>query len=75
MPIQIVGTPALSVTRSDSIMDSSPAGLRSGPGMASDAPARNAVYGSPHAIAWNIGTTGMSTSRSVRPRVDVVNPA
>jgi len=40
-------------------------GDRSGPGITSDAPAIAAVYGKPHALAWNIGTTGRIVSRSL----------
>ena len=32
--------------------------------MASDAPAITAAWQSPQALAWNIGTTGRTTSRS-----------
>ena len=63
-PIQIVGTPAASVTFSDSISSASAFGCMFGPGIASDAPAITAAWHSPHALAWNIGTTGMIVSRS-----------
>jgi hypothetical protein len=34
------------------------------PGMTSDAPAITAAWQSPQAFAWNIGTTGITRSRS-----------
>ena len=43
MPIQIVGTPAVTVTFSDSSRPISASGDRSGPGMTNDAPAMNAA--------------------------------
>ena len=64
-PIQIVGTPAASVTFSDSISSASAAGCIFGPGSASDAPAITAAWQRPQALAWNIGTTGITTSRSL----------
>ena len=63
--IQIVGTPAAMVTFSDSSNETMACGARSGPGMTRDAPERTAVYGMPHAFAWNIGTTGRTLSRSL----------
>ena len=50
MPIQIVGTPAVTVTRSDSSSSSSAGGERSGPGMTSDAPAMNAGVRQPPGV-------------------------
>ncbi len=35
--------------------------------MSSEAPVMNAAYGSPHAIAWNCGTTASAGSRLARP--------
>ena len=75
MPIQIVGTPAATVTFSDSISPIRVAGDRSGPGITNDAPARNAAYGRPQAFAWNIGTTGRTRSASRRENVEVVSAA
>jgi hypothetical protein len=40
---------------------------RSRAGITSPAPALNAAYGMPHALAWNIGTTGMDLSFQDRP--------
>jgi hypothetical protein len=71
-PIQIVGTPPATVTRSDSSRVASPRGERSGPGMTSVAPTNTAAYGSPQAFAWNIGTTGSATSRSASPSTALV---
>ena len=64
MPIQIVGTPAVTVTCSDSSRSSRAAGARSGPGITSDAPAIIAACPRPQALAWNIGTTGRILSDS-----------
>ena len=36
-------------------------------------PASSPAYGRPHALTWNIGTTGMSTSRSERPSPSAVS--
>ena len=35
--------------------------------MISAAPDMNAAYGFPHALAWNIGTTGIDRSSALRP--------
>ena len=37
--------------------------------MIRSAPDRTAAYGRPHALAWNIGTTGSTRSLSQTPRV------
>ena len=63
-PIQIVGTPAATVTRSDSMRSTIASGERSGPGNTRFAPAKTAACARPHALAWNIGTTGSTTSAS-----------
>ena len=68
-PIQIVGTPAASVTRSDSISSAIAGGVMCGPGNTSSAPAITAACARPQALAWNIGTTGRTTSRSQTPSV------
>src|SRR3954452_5609131 len=52
------------VTRSDSSVSSSVCGSRCIPGNTCAAPASAHVYGSPQAFAWNIGTTGITTSAS-----------
>ncbi len=62
--IQIVGTPAPTVTRSSTMRSASALPERSGPGITSDAPAATAAWASPQALAWNIGTTGITTSAS-----------
>ena len=61
---QTVGTPAVSVTRSDSISRSRSAGPGAAPGKTWVAPTIAAVNGMPQALTWNIGTTGITTSRS-----------
>ena len=66
-PIQIVGTPAATVTRSSAINAATAGAERSGPGITSDAPAATHACASPHAFAWNIGTIGSTRSRSVMP--------
>ena len=63
-PIQIVGTPAASVTFSLSISSAIACGCIFGPGIARFAPAITAAWQRPQALAWNIGTTGMIVSRS-----------
>ena len=63
-PIQIVGTPAASVTFSASISSAIAGGVICGPGNASALPAITAACARPQALAWNIGTTGITTSRS-----------
>ena len=68
-PIQIVGTPAATVTRSDSMRSTIADGERSGPGNTRLAPAKTAACARPHALAWNIGTTGSTTSASDTPSV------
>ena len=68
-PIQMVGTPAATVIRSDSMRSATAAGDRSGPGMTSDAPAATAAWARPQALAWNIGTTGSTRSGSSMPIV------
>ena len=67
IPFQIVGTPAVHVTRSCAMRFASPPGERSGPGSTCRAPTIVATYGIPHAIAWNIGTTGIAESASRIP--------
>ena len=60
-PIQMVGTPAATVTRSvlDEVGDRRRREV--GPGITRLAPARHAAWARPHALAWNIGTTGRIT--------------
>ena len=66
-PIQMVGTPAASVTCSDSMSEARPLGDRSGPGMIRSAPQATAAWARPQALAWNMGTTGSTRSSSVGP--------
>ena len=66
-PIQIVGTPAVIVTRSSSSIAAIAAGVICGPGSISSAPANSGACPQPQAFAWNIGTTGSSRSRSITP--------
>src|SRR5678816_4415746 len=68
-PIQIVGTPAATVTRSSTISDAMAAADRSGPGITKLAPAATALCARPHALAWNIGTTGRIVSASLTPKL------
>ena len=68
MPIQIVGTPALIVTRSVSNASSRLCGSRCGPGNTCFAPTSVHVNGKHQAFAWNIGTTGRTVSDAFRPR-------
>ncbi len=67
-PIQMVGTPAATVTASSSISAANDGGDRSAPGITSEAPAAIAAWARPHALAWNIGTTGRIRSDSRTPR-------
>jgi hypothetical protein len=70
--IQIVGTPAATVTRSSTIKSAIAGPERSGPGITSDAPHATAAWASPHALAWNMGTTGRITSDSRAPSESTV---
>ena len=62
----MVGTAPARVGRSAAIISAIGSACRNRSGMISDAPERNAAYGRPHDMAWNIGT--MANSRSVGPR-------
>ena len=68
-PIQIVGTPAATVTRSASMSDAIASGARFGPGITRVAPLPTAACARPHAFAWNMGTTGSTRSRSDTARL------
>src|SRR3954470_645963 len=59
-----VGTPAAKVTPSASISSYTDLPSRAGPGNTSLQPVRAAVYGIPHALTWNMGTTGSTQSRA-----------
>ena len=68
IPIQIVGTPAVIVTCSCWNASSRLSPSRNGPGKTCLAPTKVQVNGKPHALAWNIGTTGSTVSSSVTAR-------
>ena len=68
MPCQIVGTPAVNVTCSSVMSWARSPGVIRGPGMTSRAPVFVEMYGRPQALTWNIGTTGMTESRSLIAR-------
>ena len=74
-PIQIVGTPAVTVTWWSRRMPAMALGVMFGPGMTSDEPANTAAYGVPQALAWNIGTIGSRTSRSTSPATSAMSTA
>jgi hypothetical protein len=63
----MVGTAPATVGRSDSMSFASGSAWRNRSGMTKLAPAYHAAYGSPHALAWNIGTIGSTRSCSVSP--------
>ena len=67
-PCQIVGTPAAIVTLlgGDQVGDRAAASCADR-GRPERAPAMRAAYGMPQALAWNIGTTGITVSRSRMP--------
>ena len=67
MPSQMVGTPAVKVTFSEATRPSSEAGSRCGPGKTCLVPVITAVKGSPQALTWNMGTTGIITSDWLSP--------
>ncbi len=59
-----VGTPAVNVTRSPVSSSSRLSGSRNLPGSTSPAPVMGHANGRPHALTWNIGTTGSTVSAS-----------
>src|SRR5258706_546927 len=61
---QIVGTPPTIVDFSRTNRSTMFTGSRCGPGIAILAPTITQANGMPQALAWNIGTTGVTTSRS-----------
>ena len=65
----MVGTAPATVGRSASISLTSGSGCRNRSGMIRSAPDMTAAYGRPHALAWNIGTTGSTRSLSHMPKV------
>ena len=58
----MVGTAAARVGFSLAIMAASGSGCRNRSGMSSEAPTRNAAYGRPHDMAWNMGTIARTLS-------------
>ena len=60
------------VTRSFTMRSAIALPERSGPGITNVAPHATAACASPHAFAWNIGTTGRITSDSLAPSDPVV---
>ena len=71
-PIQMVGTPAAMVGRSFTMRLAMAGPDRSGPGITRSAPEATAACANPHALAWNIGTTGRILSRSLAPNPSVI---
>ena len=71
-PIQIVGTPAATVTFSFTMRSAIALPDRSGPGITRLAPEATAAWARPQAFAWNIGTTGRMMSLSRAPRLSTV---
>ena len=71
----MVGTPAVMVTSSFARFSSMLSGSMCAPGMTCFAPTSVEVNGSPQALTWNIGTTGMTTSRSRMFRVSAIAEA
>jgi len=73
--IQIVGTPAATVTRSSTMRSAIALPDRSGPGITRPAPVATPACASPHALTWNIGTTGRTVSDSRIPSPSESMPA
>ena len=71
-PIQMVGTPAATVTFSVSMRVAMAPGDRSGPGITRLAPQATPAWARPQALAWNMGTTGRIVSRSLAPRLSAI---
>ena len=69
VPIQMVGTPAVRVTPSVRIRLLMAWGERSAPGNTRSDPASTPAWHSPQALAWNMGTTGRTTSVSLTARL------
>ena len=65
--IQMVGTPAGTVTFSSMMRLATAGPDRSGPGITNVAPLATPACARPHELAWNIGTTGNNTSDSLTP--------
>ena len=74
--VHTVGTPAASVTPSVFMRSTSvSASPIFGPGNTSFVPVIAALYGSPQAFAWNIGTTARITSCAFNPTASLMQPA
>ncbi|CAB4661053.1 unannotated protein [freshwater metagenome] len=65
--IQIVGTPAATVTFSSTMRLAIAGPDKSGPGIIKSAPVATPACARPHEFAWNIGTTGNKMSDSHTP--------
>ena len=63
-PCQMVGTPKATDTLKVSIKCTKLAPSSPGPGKTKVQPTIAAAYGVPHALTWNIGTTGSIISRA-----------
>jgi hypothetical protein len=63
----MVGTAPARVGRSSAIIRARGSACRKRPGRTKSVPAIQPAYGSPQALAWNIGTTGSTLSCSVSP--------
>ncbi len=66
----MVGTAAPKVGLIRSIIVASGLGWRKRSGISRLAPVMNAACGMPQAFTWNIGTTGSTVSRAVRPKLE-----
>src|SRR5687768_3064455 len=73
--IHTVGTPSRLVTFSFSISSVRLVGSSPGPGSTSFDPVIAAAYGTPHALTWNIGTTGSVTSCEQMPSASCMHAA
>ena len=71
-PSHTVGTPSALVTFSASINSSRLFPSIPGPGSTSLLPTIAAAYGTPHALTWNIGTTGKVTSCAEMPSASTI---
>ena len=69
---QMVGTAPATVARSSAIRRQSGSGWRNRPGISRSAPVSHPAYGSPQALAWNIGTMRSTRSYCVRPKTDAM---
>ena len=72
-PTQMVGTPRLMDTRCSLIRRQMEAGSGRTPVKTWVAPVMVAEYGTPQLLAWNIGTTAITTSRSRTPAASALH--